>query len=91
MFWQLSLSEALKASPTRKAYRVGVPTGVWVVEQQPDTTYRLSYHPDAPMGGPPEPPQHWSFPTLEQLIEGTAHIPGAQVIDTDWYSDEGEF
>lgn len=91
MFWQLSLLEALKVSPTHKAYRVGTASGVWVVEQLPDATCLLSYHPDTPLGVPPEPVQRWSFTTLEQLIKETGQIPGAQVIHTDWYPDEGEF
>ena len=90
MFWQLSLPKALKTSLTHKAYRVGSPSGVWVVEQHPDSSCTLSYFPDTPMGGPPEPAQHWSSPTLEQLIREMEHIPGAQVIDSDWYPDEGE-
>lgn len=90
MFWQLSLPEALKASPTHKAYRVGAPSGVWVVEQHPDATYTLSHVPDTPLGGPEAPAQSWSFPTLEQLIGELGHIPGAEVIATDWYADEGE-
>jgi hypothetical protein len=90
MFWQLSLPKALEVSPTHKAYRVGAPSGVWVVEQHSDATCTLSYYPDTPLGGPPEPPQHWSFPTLEQLIGKMGHIPGAQVIHTDWYPDEGD-
>jgi hypothetical protein len=91
MFWQLSLSKALESSPTHKAYRVGAPSGVWVVEQHLDVTCVLSYYPDTPLGGPTEPAQHWFFSTLEQLIREMEHIPGAQVIDTDWYPDEGEF
>jgi hypothetical protein len=90
MFWQLSLPAALEASLTHKAYRVGSPSGVWVVEQLPDTACTLSYYPDTPLGGPTEPVQRWSFATLEQLIGETEHIPGAQVIHTDWYPDEGE-
>lgn len=90
MFWQLSLPKALKASPTHKAYRVGAPSGVWVVELYQDATCTLSYYPDTPLGGPSEPAEHWSFPALEQLIREMGHIPGAQVIDTDWYPDEGE-
>jgi hypothetical protein len=91
MFWQLSLPKALKTSPTYKAYRVGAPSGVWVVEQHPDATCTLSYFPDTPLGGPPEPVQRWSFSTLEHLIGRLKHVPGAQVIATDWYPDEGDF
>jgi hypothetical protein len=90
MFWQLSLREALKASPTHKAYRVGTANGVWVVEQSADVCI-LCFHPDTPLGAPPEPVQCWSFATLEELIRETGQIPGAQVIHTDWYPDEGEF
>ncbi len=90
MFWQLSLPRALEMSLTHKAYRVGSPSGVWVVEQHPDASCTLSYFPDAPMGGPPAPAEHWSSPTLERLIEEMGRIPGAQVIATDWYPDEGE-
>ncbi|HEU5198324.1 MAG TPA: hypothetical protein VFU32_01735 [Ktedonobacterales bacterium] len=91
MFWQLSLVEALEASPTRKAYRVGSPSGVWVVEWHADASCTLSYYPDAPPGAPPEPMEHWSFSTLERLIQETERIPAAHVIHTDWYPDDGDF
>lgn len=61
-----------------------------MVEQHPAGAYTLSYFPDTPLGGPPEPAQSWSFPTLEQLLGELGHLPGAEVIVTDWYADEGE-
>lgn len=91
MFWQLSMAQALEVSPTRKAYRVGSPSGVWVVEQHADASCTLSYHPDVPPGAPPEPVERWSFSTLEHLIQETEHIPAAHVIHTDWYPDDGDF
>jgi hypothetical protein len=90
VFWQLSLEQALEASSDRKAYRIGAPSGVWVVEQQEDSSYRLLHYPDVAPGSPPEPVQHWAFPSFEQLLAGMQSIPYAFVVHTDWYPNTGE-